>query len=378
MQAQIRGSRRLGPFIAAIVAVVALAACGSSSSSGGSSGNAQTLLKQTFSSGHSVKSGVLGFILTLKPTGSSTLSTPITLSLTGPFQSRGSGKLPQSDFTIGISALGRRGSMGVISTGTAGYVSLQGTNYQLPQADFQKLEQSFSSAQSSGGSQDAGLAQLGIDPLHWLTKPSIVGTETVGGASTTHIRAGVDVSALVSDLNTFLAKTAKKASASSSIPTQIPPATAQKIAAAVKNATVDVWTGKSDTTLRKLSLNLGVPVSGQVSTELGGMTSAGIGLTLQYSKLNQPQTIATPTGVHPYSQFTAKLQSLGQQLTGALGSGLGGAQSSSSGSGSGTATAPSSGGASSSAGVSKYSDCIQNAHGDVTKMQKCASLLNGG
>jgi hypothetical protein len=375
MQAQIRGSRRLGPFIAAIVAVVALAACGSSSSSGGSSGNAQTLLKQTFSSGHSVKSGVLGFILTLKPTGSSTLSTPITLSLTGPFQSRGSGKLPQSDFTIGISALGRRGSMGVISTGTAGYVSLQGTNYQLPQADFQKLEQSFSSAQSSGGSQDAGLAQLGIDPLHWLTKPSIVGTETVGGASTTHIRAGVDVSALVSDLNTFLAKTAKKASASSSIPTQIPPATAQKIAAAVKNATVDVWTGKSDTTLRKLSLNLGVPVSGQVSTELGGMTSAGIGFTLQYSKLNQPQTIPTPTGVHPYSQFTAKLQSLGQQLTGALGSGLGGAQSSS---GSGTATAPSSSGAGSSAGVSKYSDCIQKAHGDVTKMQKCASLLNGG
>lgn len=367
------GIKRLGPSMAAIVAVLVLAACGSSSSS---SESAPSLLKQTFSSGHSVKSGVLGFALTLKPTGSSTLSTPITLSLGGPFQSRGSGKLPQSDFTIGISALGRHGSLGVISTGTAGYVNLQGANYQLPQADFQKLQQSFSSAQSSGGSQDAGLAQLGIHPEHWLTHPSVVGTETVNGASTTHIRAGVDVTALISDLNNFLAKTAKSTNAASSgVPTQIPPATQQKIAAAVQNATVDVWTGKNDSTLRKLTLSLTVPVTGQISTSLGGMTSAGIVLTVQYAKLNQPQSIATPTAVRPYSEFTAKLQTVGQQLTGALGGSLLGSGSTSSGSG--TATAPSSG-SGSAAGVSKYSACIQKANGDVTKMQKCASLLNGG
>jgi hypothetical protein len=367
------GIKRLGPAMAAIVAVLALAACGSSSST--SSASAPSLLKQTFSSGHSVKSGVLGFTLTLKPTGSSTLTTPITLSLGGPFQSRGSGKLPQSDFTIGISALGRHGSIGVISTGTAGYVSLQGTNYQLPQADFQKLQQSFSSAQSTGGSQDAGLAQLGIDPEHWLTHPSVVGTETVNGASTTHIRAGVDVTALISDLNSFLAKTAKSTNAASSgVPTQIPQATQQKIAAAVQNATVDVWTGKNDSTLRKLTLSLTVPVTGQISTSLGGMTSAGIVLTIQYAKLNEPQSVATPTAVHPYSEFTAKLQTIGQQLTSALGGSLGSGSTSSS---SGTATAPSTG-SGSAAGVSKYSACIQKANGDVTKMQKCASLLNGG
>jgi hypothetical protein len=367
------GFRRLGPFIAAIVAVLALAACGSSTS-GGSSGSAQSLLKQTFSSGHTVKSGVLGFDLSLKPSGSSTFSTPITLSLSGPFQSRGAGKLPQSDFTIGISALGHHGELGVISTGSAGYVTLQGTNYELPQADFQKLEQSFSATGSSGS--PTGLSQLGINPMHWLTTPTVVGTETVDGTSTTHIRSGVDVNALISDLNTFLAKTAKNTSAASAgVPTQIPQATQQQIAAAVKNATVDVWTGKSDQTLRKLSLNLNVPVTGQVSTELGGMTSAGIVLTIQYSKLNQPQSVPAPTGVRPYSEFTTKLQSIGQQLESTLGSSLGGVQSTTS-SGTATATTPSSSG--SGASVSKYSDCIQKAGGDVTKMQKCASLLNGG
>jgi hypothetical protein len=364
--------RRLGPFIAAIVAVLALAACGSSKS-GGSSGSAQSLLKRTFSSGHTVKSGVLGFNLSLRPNGSSTFSTPVTLSLSGPFQSRGAGNLPQSDFTIAISALGRRGQLGVISTGSAGYVTLQGANYRLPQADFQKLEQSFSSTGSGGSS--TGLSQLGINPMHWLTKPTVVGTETVGGAATTHIRSGVDVNALIADLNTFLAKTAKNTNAASSgVPTQIPQSTQQEIAAAVKNATVDVWTGKGDQTLRKLALNLNVPVTGQASTQLGGMTSAGIGLTFQYSKLNQPQSIPAPSGVRPYSEFTAKLQSIGQQLESTLGAGLGGASS-----GSGSSTSPSTGSSSgSSSSISKYSQCIQNANGAVTKMQKCASLLNNG
>ena len=102
------GVSHVGPFTAAIVAVLVLAACGSSSSAG-SGGSAQSVLKQTFSSGHSVKSGVLGFALTLTPTGSSTLTTPITLSVSGPFQSRGSGKLPQSDFTLGDQRAGQEG-----------------------------------------------------------------------------------------------------------------------------------------------------------------------------------------------------------------------------------------------------------------------------
>jgi hypothetical protein len=365
--------KRLGPLTAAIVAVLALTACGSSSSTG-SSGSAQSLLTRTFSGAHSVKSGDLSFTLTLKPVGSSTLTTPITFSLGGPFQSRGSGKLPESDFTLGIAALGRHGSLGVISTGTAGYVNLQGTNYQLPQAEFQKLEQSFTSTKSSGGSSSAGLAELGINPLHWLSEPTIVGTGTVNGASTTHIRAAVNVTALVSDLNSFLAKTAKgTTSSSSSLPSQISAATQQKIAADVKNATVDVWTGSSDSMLRELALNLTVPVTGKISTELGGMTSAAVGLTVQYSDLNQPQSIATPTAVHPYSQFTAKLQTIGQALESALGSG----QSSSSSSA--TTTTPRTGsGAGTASGVSKYSACIQKANGDVAKMQKCASLLNSG
>ncbi len=351
---------RVTLFLCAATCALGVAACGSSSTTTGSSGGAQSLLAQTFSKGHTVKSGVLGFSLSVTPTGSSTLTTPIVLSLSGPFQSRGPGKLPQSAFTIGISALNKHGSLGVISTGSSGYVTLQGNAYQLPAADFQRLESSFSSVGASGHS--TGLSGLGINPQHWLQNPVIVGHQTLNGAQTTHIRSGVNVTALLADLNTFLAKTAKTTSGSTSIPSSISAATQQKIAAAVRNAQVDVWTGSSDKTLRRLTLSLSLPVTGQTSTVLGGMTGASIGLTLQYSDLNQPQSIAAPASVKPYSQFTARLRRVLSSVEGGLGAG----GSASSGTGSSSAT------------VSKYSQCIQRAGNDVQKMQRCASLLNGG
>jgi hypothetical protein len=362
---------RRGLLLSAVVAALALAACGSSSSGSGSSGGAQSLLKQTFASGKPVKSGVLGISFTLTPSGSSTFTTPISFSINGPFQSRGAGKLPQSNFTIAISALGRKGQLGIISTGTGGYITLQGAAYQLPAADFQRLESGFSSvgASSQGG---GGLSALGINPQHWLTNASVMGSDTIGGTDTTHIRSGVNVTALLQDINTLLGKASN--STGTALPSSIPPATQQKIAASIKNATVDIWTGKSDKVLRKMSLSVTVPVTGRLSTLAGGMTSAGIGFTLQYSNVNQPQTISAPTNVAPYAQFTAKLQSVLSGLEGSVGGGaLGSTGSTGSGSSSG-----SSGSAATTDKIKKYSACIKSAGQDVLKMQKCASVLNGG
>ena len=357
---------RRGLLLSVVVAALGLAACGSSSSSG-SSGDAQTLLKQTFASGKPVKSGVLGISLTLKPSGSSTFTTPISFSISGPFQSRGTGQLPQSNFTISVAALGRKGQLGIVSTGTAGYVTLNGAAYQLPAADFQRLESGFSSV---GGSNQGGggLSALGINPQHWLTNASIVGSDNINGTDTTHIRAGVNVAALLEDLNTLLSKASS--TAGTKLPSSIPQATQQKIAAAIKNATVDVWTGKSDKVLRKLSLNLNVPVTGRLSTVGGGMTSAGIGFTLQYSDVNQPQTVSAPSNVHPYTEFTAKLRSLLTGIQGSVGAGALGSGS--------TGSTGSTGSSAATDKIKKYSQCLQNAGQDVTKMQKCASVLNGG
>ena len=164
---------------------------------------------QTFTGTHTVTSGNIDLTLTIDPSGSSLLSGPITLSFGGPFQTRGAGKLPESNFTVSASALGRNVALGMISTGTAGYVTLQGSSYQLPQATLPEARVELRPAdrrRRARARDRARSAKLGIQPLHWLTNPTVVGTENVGGAQTTHIHAGVNVNALLTDLNTVLEK----------------------------------------------------------------------------------------------------------------------------------------------------------------------------
>jgi hypothetical protein len=198
---RMRGTRAAVMLLFAAIAVLALSACGTSS--GSASGNASSLLKQTFGGAHKVDSGNLTFNVTVDPSGSSTLKAPISLNFGGPFQSLGAGKLPQSNFSISLGTSGTGATVGILSTGTAGYVSLSGTSYRLPAADFHKLESSFASFASPGGStgSSSALSKVGINPLRWLTRPAVVGADSVAGTSTTHIRAGVDVAALLVDLS---------------------------------------------------------------------------------------------------------------------------------------------------------------------------------
>jgi hypothetical protein len=372
-----RTAQALFVLLVASLAALAVAACGSSSS-----GNAGTLLKQTFSGSHTVNSGNLNVDLTLTPSGSSTIKGPISLSFGGPFASLGKGKLPKSDFNIAISALGHTGSLGILSTGTTGYVTLQGTSYQLPAATFQQLESSFTSlTSSSGGNSSSGaLSKLGIDPQRWLVDPKVAGTETIGGTSTTHIKAGINLPALLSDINTFLGKASSiGVSGSASLPKSISPATQSKIASEVRSPSVDVWTGTNDKTLRRLALSLSVPVTGELTSLLGGLNSAQISLSMQYANLNQPQTVTAPTSVAPFSQFETKLHALLSQIQSAVGGAVSGATSSGSSSTGATSSGSTSTGSSSTGSgnnVSKYGQCLQAAGNDVTKMQQCASLLN--
>ena len=271
--------RRISGLIAVGLGCVALSACGSSQP------DATALLKQTFGGTHKVDSGKLDIVLTVNPSGSNTLKAPITLSFAGPFQSLGKGKLPQSDFNISLDSGGSGGSVAILSTGTAGYVTFQGQAYQLPQAAYQKLESSFSSVASTPGSSGGGaLSKLGIAPLHWLQNPTVIGTENVGGTDTTHIRAGINVTALLADFNTFLSRASSLGvSGAGNFPHGISAASQSRIATAIKNPHFDVWTGNGDRTIRKLQVGLTLPVTGQISTLLGGLSSADIGLSMEYS-----------------------------------------------------------------------------------------------
>jgi hypothetical protein len=96
---------------------------------------------------------------------------------------------------------------------------------------------------------------------------------------------------------------------------------------------------------------------------------------MDYGALNQPQTITAPTSVKPYSQFQAKLAAFVTAIRSSIQSAITGGASTGSGS-SGLGSTTTTGGAGTN--YQKYSACIQKANGNVTQMQKCAPLLNGG
>jgi hypothetical protein len=352
--------RSVAGLLLALVASSGLAACGSS-------GNPATnLLRQTFAGNHRIASGNLSFSLAIVPSGSSALKGPLTLSLGGPFQSQGSGRLPQSNFTLSLGTSGGTVSVTIVSTGTKGYVTFQGQSYELPPATFQRLESSFAQLGTSpGSSRGSGvLARLGIQPEHWLVNPQVVGNEALDGTNTTHIRAGINIPALLDDLNTFLKRASSVgATGAGSLPGGISAATRSRIAGEIESPSIDVWTGTTDKTLRRLELMLTLNVTGRAAALLG--RSAQVRLTMRYAQLNQPQTITPPASLQPYSQFQAKLRVLLADLQSGLAGGL------SSGAGSGTT-----GGSASNYG--KYAQCIQAAGADIAKMQMCAPLLNGG
>jgi hypothetical protein len=356
-----------GALVVGVTACGSSASHGSSSSSGSSAGgsaassNPSTLLRQTFAASHTVKSGVLDLSLVITTKGSSELTTPLSMSLSGPFQSRGGGRSAQSALTIALAGLGKHGSLGVTTTAAGAYVTLEGTSYKLPSADFKKLQTSLGSKSSTDS--EPGLSSLGINPEDWVSRPKIVGTATVDGVLTEHLHADVDVRAFMLSLNKVLAKESSTlqsaGSTAAKIPTHITAAEASKIAAEIRQPTVDVWTGKNDSTLRRLVVNATLPVHGSLSSQLDGLSSASIRLSIDYSHLNEPQTITAPANAQSFTQLTAKLETLGESLEG-LGAGS-------------STTGSTTGG--SSGQVSKYAACIQKANGQVAKMQKCAALL---
>jgi hypothetical protein len=353
--------------VRAIVALLALAALalvlaacggsdggsGSGGGSGGGSGDAETLLRQTFTGTHDIRSGRADIQLRVDVSGDPSVRGPITARISGPFQSAGRDELPQFDLALDASAQGGAFRAGLTSTSDELFVNFGGTSYRVPAELIEQLKASYRRSQQQGSGNEMSLRSLGIDPLSWLQDPTLAGTETIGGVETDHITSGVDVSALLDDVDKLLARVSEQGlPTGQEIPSRIPARERQQIEDAIKSASVDVWSGRDDHTLRKLTLTLAVDVPRESA-------SLDVVLSIELTDLNEPQSIQAPATSRPLDELLGQLQGF---LGGALGGGaLGGG-------------AGSSGGASSEQ-LQEYSDCVQRAGSDVQEAQQCADLL---
>jgi hypothetical protein len=300
-----RHLRRAAVALAAVLAGVGLAACGGSSNT---TANAQKLLSQTFKANFAkIHSGVLSLSISADLAGLKSLGgRPISLQLSGPFNET-AGTVTAFDFgataTVDASTL----PVGIISTGKALYVEVAGTYYSLPASIASSIARSVHSTGATSSS--SLLAQLGINPLSWLTAPTLVGTKMVGGVDTDHLTAQLDVRELLNDVAKLASGTSGITGASLS--KELTPSNLDQLASTVSSAHVEVYTGASDHILREfaVAVRFSIPLIGQSS--LGGLTGGSLDLDLTITNLNAPETITAPSSSEPFSDLLGSSGALG-------------------------------------------------------------------
>ena len=371
-------TRRLS-FVAVLLAILAgglgLSACGGG---GGGDDDADKILQETFGANKKVQSGKVEIKLGLDPEGGA-LGGPLSLTLTGPFQSQGPKQLPKFDFDLALSlGAGRTIKAGAVSTGDDGFLKFQNETYQVPADVFEQFKTGYEKSQAqNSGQQNPSFSSLGIDPRKWLKDAKSEGETDVAGTATDHVSAEVDVPKLLDDVNRILGKAGQLGvSQTQQIPNQLTDKQRKAVEDNVEKATFDVYSGKEDRTLRRLTLEIKFKVPEDQRRNAQGLTGGTIAFDLTLADLNQAQTIEAPSNPKPFEDLTKAVRST---LGGLLGTAAGGGTTGGSGTTGGTGTDGSSGtGSSGDQKAQDYAKCIADAGGDITQAQKCQSILTGG
>lgn len=342
-------TRAIVALLMVVLAALTLAACGGDDGDGGDGGgggdaaDARTILDETFSGAKDVRSADVTLRLTLAEVGG---GESFTIGVGGPFQTEGGRELPEFDMELDAD-LGAQGQFraGLVSVDERLFVEWMDTTYSVPG---ELLDQARSSLdEQTGRDRGQSLEAYGIDPQSWIDDPEVVGQEDVGGTETDHVRGTLNVTAFLDSVDKLLAEVDRQGLAAASgqdVPERIPADDRAEIERAVRNATVDVWSGSDDRMLRKLQVDLDV----EPENERGG----NVDFVLQFDGVNEPQSITAPSNARPIDELLGQFQGL---LGGTdLGGGSGGA---------------------SSGDIDDYQDCLIRAAGDVAAAQRCASLL---
>ena len=255
-----------------LTGVVLAAGCG------GGGGNAQGILRQTAARLGQIRSGTLDFRLVVDPRGR-TARGKIGFELHGPFALRPQGSLPVLAITYTQLAGSNHATGKLVSNGTSAYAESNGRRVTLDAVQLAELRAATAQIQSNGG-----LGQFRIDD--WIKHPSVSDGGEVGGASTDHVTADLDVVAAANDL------LALGPGLGSSGP-ELRGRNAKQLADAVRDSSFDLWTGKKDRLLRRLrvSADLGLDVPQDLARALGDVVGAKVTFELAVSHPNRPVNV---------------------------------------------------------------------------------------
>jgi hypothetical protein len=199
----------------------------------------------------------------------------------------------------------------------------------------------------------------------------------VAGVETRHVSGTLDVESLMRNLNRFVQRSSSALGGGAGqppAPPQLSDADIRELTEAVQDPSFDVYVGKEDDIIRRVSGRVEFEIPKRSRAGLGGLDGGSVVFSVEFRDVNGEQEIEPPAKARPLSELT---ESLG---AGGLPGGLGGGG----GSSNGTPAPPDmpsgdpGGGSSDPEAFRRYAECLDNARPeDTEELQRCAELLEG-
>ena len=289
------------------------------------------------------------------------LEDPIRIEAEGPFRMN-ERQLPSADIDlrVGSGGGGQTVTSGVLTTGDRVFLKFQDVYYEQPAAQVRETNRAIAKNSRNGGQP---LSELGLDPRSWLAQAEDEGDAEVAGVDTNHVSGTLDVESLMRNLNSFVRKSAGALGGGQEATPRLTDADIQELSDAVKDPSFDVYVGKEDSLIRRVSGRLEFEIPEASREGLGGLRGGSIVFSVELHDVNGDQEIEAPTHSRPLSRLT-------RSLGGALDA-LGGAEQE---------PAPEAGeedGESTDAQqFREYTECLDKARPeDTEELQRCADLL---
>jgi hypothetical protein len=366
----LRRVRRLAVLL--LLPALALGGCGG----GDDKRSVEDILDQAFR--QEIESADLRVEAELELTGGVSAGRPARIEATGPFRSN-KGKLPSVDIELNVGAEGAGQTIrtGFLSTGDRAFVKFQDVFYEQPRAEVRRANRTIARNARKRGS----LRALGLDPRSWLGQAKDEGEEEIGGVTTQHVSGTLDVGAVMRNINQFVRRSGSAIGGSSgeSMPAPLSAEDIRRIGDVVRDPTFDVYVGKDDDIIRRVSGRLEFAVPQDSRQDLGGLEGGTFTFSVELSDVNGDQESEAPARARPLSALT---NSLGAGALEGLGGDPGGGDAMpvvpedpdppSAGAGGGATD----GASSETEAFREYTECLDQARPEDTEaLQECADLL---
>ena len=307
---------------------MALAGCGG----GGGDENVDDLLDKAFNK--DFDSADVRLDLELKLEGLPSVDKPLRIQAKGPYKSN-EGKLASFDIDLDLSTGGGGQAVrtGRLSTGERLFVKFQDVYYEVPADQVRRNNQQVEREDKNR----KALAGVGPDARKWLEDAKLEGETKVAGVDTQRVSGKLDVGATLRGLNSFASRASRALGpgGAPTAPRPLPKSILEDAEEIVKEAPrFDVFVGKEDDVIRRLSANLKFDVPEKDRQRLRGLERGELELTIEFSDVDGDQKIEAPRNARPLEDLARSLGS-----TGALG-GLGGLPGGGAGGGSDGGGAP--------------------------------------